>query len=110
MKKSEFQEKRRHHRITTKIRAVAIHEAAGEISLESEDMSLGGIFLRSDVPYREGAEITLRLSLSDYSKPIEVRGRVTNVRKGKGVGIEFVDLDLDKEKAIRHHLLFGTKK
>ena len=110
MKKKVVDEKRLHHRIPTKVRVTATSEDIEDAFMESENMSLGGALLRTDHLLDEGTELLLRFEIPDYRKPIEVKGRVTNILKDNRVGVKFIELDPDTEKAIRYHLLFGTRK
>jgi len=110
MKKKVVDEKRRHHRIPTKVRVTATSEDIEDAFMESENMSLGGVLLRTDHLLDEGTELLLRFELPDYRKPIEVKGIVTNVLGENRVGVKFIELDPDTEKAIRYHLLFGERK
>lgn len=65
----------------------------------SDNLSRGGIFIRTDSPREEGSLIYLQFSLSDGSRLIEGLGRVVRVNpvgvEGRvpGMGIEFVNFD-----------------
>lgn len=110
MKNKVVDEKRLHHRIPTEVRVTATSEDIGEAFMESENMSLGGALLRSDHPLEEGTELLLRFELPDYRKSIKVKGIVTNILGENRVGIKFIELEPETEKAIRYHLLYRAGK
>lgn len=65
----------------------------------SVNISLGGMFIRTDEPAEKGEMIYLQFSLKDGSKLIEGMGRVVHVNppdeqsRTAGMGIEFVSFD-----------------
>ena len=66
----------------------------------SMDISVGGMFLRTDTPRPEGSMIYLQFALRDGSKLIEGLGKVVRVNppggeRPAGMGVEFVNLDED---------------
>lgn len=71
----------------------------------STDISVGGMFLRTDHPRPEGALIYLQFALRDGSKLIEGLGKVVRVNppggnRPAGMGVEFVNLDEDSRGLI----------
>ncbi len=57
-----------------------------------KDISIGGMFLETDLPFDLNQDIHLVLRLSGIKDPIKITGRV--VRKAeKGVGIQFTETD-----------------
>jgi len=71
----------------------------------SIDISVGGMFLRTDHPRPEGSMIYLQFALRDGSKLIEGLGKVVRVNPGgtdrpAGMGVEFVNLDEDSRVLI----------
>ena len=70
------------------------------------NMSAGGLFLRTDQPLPPGEEVKLEFSLPGNNQPILCRGRVAWVTSAKtpanahhppGMGIEFLDLEEERE-------------
>ncbi len=65
----------------------------------SQDISPGGMFIRTDEPKEEGSIIYLQFSLKDGSRLIEGMGKVVRCNppgdKGRvaGMGIEFLNFD-----------------
>lgn len=65
----------------------------------SQDISPGGMFIRTDDPKEEGSIIYLQFSLKDGSRLIEGMGKVVRCNpageKGRvaGMGIEFLNFD-----------------
>jgi len=71
----------------------------------STDISVGGMFLRTDAPRPEGSMIYLQFALRDGSKLIEGLGKVVRVNPPggpapAGMGVEFVNLDADSRDLI----------
>ena len=71
----------------------------------SIDISVGGMFLRTDHPRPEGSMIYLQFALRDGSKLIEGLGKVVRVNPAggsapAGMGVEFVNLDEDSRGLI----------
>ena len=67
----------------------------------AENISLGGMFIRTDTPREEGALIYLQFALKDGSRLIEGLGRVVRVNpvgvphRTPGMGVEFVNFDAE---------------
>jgi uncharacterized protein (TIGR02266 family) len=66
----------------------------------ASDLSMGGLFLRTDQPREEGAMIYLQFELENGDKLIEGLGRVVRSQPPEdgrvaGMGIEFVNFDDD---------------
>ena len=65
----------------------------------SVNISIGGIFIRTDQPLEEGSMVYLQFSLTDGSRLIEGMGKVVRVNapgvRGRvaGMGVEFVNFD-----------------
>jgi type IV pilus assembly protein PilZ len=76
----------------------------------STDISLGGMFIRTDEPKEEGSLVYLQFYLRDGAKLIEGLGRVVRVHRSEdpasddmtpGMGIEFVNFDEPSMDLIR---------
>lgn len=71
----------------------------------SADISLGGMFIRTDEPRPSGSMIYLQFSLKDGSSLIEGLGRVVHVtgpddEGATGMGVEFVNFDDESSEFI----------
>lgn len=72
----------------------------------SHDISLGGMFIRTEEPREEGSMIYLQFWLNDGSKLIEGLGKVVRVnppgdpKKPAGMGVEFLNFDEDSMSLI----------
>lgn len=75
------------------------------IGQHAENISEGGMFLKSTDPKPKGAMIYLQFSLKDGTKLIEGLGKIVHVNpKGgpnPGMGVEFVSFDEESLELIR---------
>jgi uncharacterized protein (TIGR02266 family) len=95
MKRIEPQERRLHPRRPHRTRIVFEDEFGdGLFYVHSEDVSMGGIYLASDIPLRLGTLLFLSFQLPPHKRFIRVTGEV--VRRGAGdgggMGVRFVGL------------------
>lgn len=105
-------EKRIHPRRTLRAQVVFEDESGeGFIYFYSTDISIGGLFLESDVPLKVGTRVFLSFALRDGEAPIRAVGRVVRVeREGAdslsiiGMGVQFSDLPESAEKAIQEYV------
>jgi hypothetical protein len=87
---------------------VILEDEFGEplIILPVEDISLGGLFIRCNIPMRVGAHALLRIVLSSESKPIRLVGEVVRVARDDpagaptGLGVRFVEVTPDIREAL----------
>lgn len=94
----KFDEKRVYRRRTHRTKVVFEDELGeGLFYVDSEDVSMGGLFLASNVPVRIGTLLFLSFELPGHKRPIRVTGEV--VRKAdstgycpSGMGVRFVGL------------------
>ncbi|MBX5484074.1 MAG: TIGR02266 family protein [Myxococcaceae bacterium] len=76
----------------------------------SADISVGGMFIRTDEPREEGSMIYLQFWLKDGTRLIEGLGRVVRVNppgdpeRVAGMGIEFVNFD-EASMALIHEIV-----
>jgi uncharacterized protein (TIGR02266 family) len=83
----------------------------------SVDISMSGLFIRTDHPLKVGSQIHLRITLPDGSRLIEGIGRVARVGLGlrgeMGMGVEYVKFDAESmaiiEKLVEARLAKGAK-
>jgi uncharacterized protein (TIGR02266 family) len=78
------------------------------LSEYSTNISIGGMFIRTDQPKDEGTLVYLQFYLRDGAKLIEGLGRVVRVNPSDladdaaaGMGIEFVNFDEESMELIR---------
>jgi len=73
----------------------------------SANISIGGIFIRTEFPKDEGAIVYLQFSLKDGSRLIEGMGKVVRVNppgtRDTGMGIEFMNFD-EESMALIHDI------
>lgn len=97
---------RRHARSLVEL-AVSISDSAnrvqGKIEFDTHDLSLGGAFVRSDLLFEVGEELTLSFTLP-AGQTVRARSRVVRVVRDTGddgvpgMGVEFLTLtDADRE-------------
>jgi type IV pilus assembly protein PilZ len=73
------------------------------LSEYSTDISMGGMFIRTDQPKDEGTLVYLQFYLRDGAKLIEGLGRVVRVNPSDpmGMGIEFINFDEESMELVR---------
>lgn len=110
-------EKRIHPRRVLRTKMV-IEDESGEgfLYFYTTDLSLGGVFLESDIPLNIGTQVLLSFSLKDGELPIRTLGKVVRVEKDPndilpiiGMGIQFVNISQAAQKEIDHYILGSTK-
>ena len=92
---------------------VVVHAAGNKIQagvrLDTTDLSEGGLFLRSDLLFEVGEDLTLEIPLGEGKVTI-VRGRVAWVTRGNdkkataGMGIEFARLSVNDRRTLAQSL------
>lgn len=93
-------EKRIYPRRTLRTQVIFEDESGeGFIYFYSTDVSIGGVFLESDVPLKIGTRVFLSFALREGESPIRVIGRVVRVEREAGdalnvvgMGLQYVDL------------------
>lgn len=63
------------------------------------DISLGGVFMLTSVPFKVGDEIRIVFNYEDRENPVRLLGRVARVTP-EGVGVRFISLNNDRKAAI----------
>ena len=66
----------------------------------SRDISPGGVFIETDVPFSVGHEITLMFASPDQEEPIKITGRIV-WDAPKGIGVKFTTPSKDLEAMIK---------
>ncbi|MHB8419032.1 MAG: PilZ domain-containing protein [Myxococcales bacterium] len=82
----------------------------GHLFFDTQDLSIGGAFLRADLLLEQGEELEIEFELPGVSQPLRSRARVAWVRRGEtdrsapGMGIEFLDLSPGDRQALADFL------
>jgi uncharacterized protein (TIGR02266 family) len=102
---AEGAEKRRHPRTSLSLLVqYRFHTFEDFLAEYSIDISVGGMFIRTEQPRPEGSMIYLQFALRDGHKLIEGLGKVVRVNppgsQVPGMGVEFVNLDEDSAALI----------
>ena len=99
---------RKHALVPVVVRAAGNKIKAG-IRLDTADLSEGGLFLRSDLLFEVGEDLTLEIPVGD-GKTTTATGRVAWVTRGTGkkasagMGIEFARLSAHDRRALADSL------
>ena len=93
--------------------AVAVRAEIKDSTVITENLSKGGVFVKTDEPFMVGESICVRLCFSDSLEPLELTGVVTWRRETAagipgGVGVRF-DGELSRARAVVNHLLTEPK-
>ena len=102
-----FQEKRLYPRRAHRTQVVFEDEfGEGLFYVYSQDFSIGGLFLASDIPVRLGTMMFLSFVLPGHKRPVRVTGEVVRIvdrdsGRPQGMGIRFVGLtELAKRRLV----------
>ena len=75
-----------------------------EVQLQTPDISLQGMFIHTSLVFPEGAVITVKFRLHRLNFLVSARCEVRYRLPGVGIGVEFVEMSLDAQQAIREDL------
>ncbi len=95
------QVERRQYRRAQLITQVRCETLRRDELLVTRDLSAGGLFLRSSNPLPSGAEVKLAFRLRPDEPLLSCRGTVVNSITGRGMGIEFRELDEPTRQALQ---------
>ncbi len=84
---------RRQYRRASIVTQVRCETLGRDELLVTRDISVGGLFLRSPKPLPSGVEVKLAFRLHADEPPLSCGGTVVNSIAGRGMGIEFRELD-----------------
>lgn len=83
----------------------------GFIYFYSTDVSMGGIFLESDIPLKLGTRVFLSFALRENNVPVRITGQVVRVERETtgtlpvvGMGVQFMDLPAESGKTIQEFI------
>ncbi|MHB1846955.1 MAG: PilZ domain-containing protein [Deltaproteobacteria bacterium] len=90
--------------VAAQLRCQALH-GPGHLFFDTQDLSIGGAFLRSDLLLEEGEELEVTFTLPGSDRQLQTRARVAWVRRGEaagaaGMGLEFVALTPEDREAL----------
>ena len=68
-----------------------------------QDISAGGVFIQTSMPFTVGQEVSLTFPLPNYRKHLKIVGEVVRSTK-HGVGVKFKVADQDQEAIINSFL------
>jgi len=103
-------QRRKHPRVTWR-RNVAVTHAGTSYNLPSEDLSAGGLYLKTTEPFPVGSELRITLPLEN-EKPLYVTGTVVFAKSGpgglsrnpSGMGIKFKGLRDEEQKMLNDYV------
>lgn len=74
------------------------------------DISAGGVFIETRIPFTPGQDVSLTFPLPDYQKHIKIIGEIVRVTQ-QGIGVKFKTVNRDQEGMIESLLrgLTGTR-
>jgi hypothetical protein len=80
------------------------------VQVERFDLSTAGVYLHSSYLVSPGKQVSLRIRLHDYPRPLDIQGKVIRAEDGetglaKGMGIIFNEIGKSDEAIIRRFLL-----
>lgn len=109
---------RKHVRIVTKIPiTVKVTKTAQDGKREefyfTKDLSLGGVFLKTDQEIPVGTVITMEFSIQGIKDLVKTKGKVVRIgyKEGKleGIGVQFEEIEENSEKGLKGYLKEGDK-
>lgn len=78
-----------------------IYEGRSEVfSVRPPDISPTGMFINTAADFTEGAILKVSFRLAKSNRPISVRCEVRYCLSGVGIGIEFIDMSPNDQRAI----------
>jgi hypothetical protein len=100
----------KHPRYRVSVPVAVTTQAGATEQLRIEDISLGGVFIRTTLPSPPGSFVAVRLPLGDPEHPFALMGRVVHVIDGAasvekarapGMGVQFDGLSPQHERLLR---------
>ena len=68
------------------------------------NISTGGLFISTEEPIRAGTRMVVRFELPNSKHRVIAVSRVSYVRKGVGLGVEFLSLDDEDREEIESYI------
>ena len=107
MKSSAQLERRRFERapITAQVEFELTNSSSGpsRVRKHMANISTGGMFISTEEPLRTGTRMVIRFELPNRHRVIAV-SRVCYTRKGRGLGVEFLNLDDEDREEIEAYI------
>ena len=86
-----------------------VYEGQSEVTaVRAPDISPRGMFINTAASFPEGAVLKVRFLLARTNYHVQARGEVRYCLPGLGVGVEFIDIAPQDEKAIREEIRTST--
>jgi len=108
MRSSAQLERRRFERapITTQVEFELTNSSSGpsRVRRHMANVSSGGLFITTEEPIRAGTRMVVRFELPGNKHRVIAVSRVAYVRKGLGLGVEFVSLDDEDREEIETYI------
>ena len=70
-----------------------------------QNISAGGVFIKTRMPFKAGHEASLTFPLADYQKYIKITGEIVRVTP-QGIGVKFKMVNQDQEAMLKSLLEF----
>jgi uncharacterized protein (TIGR02266 family) len=104
MRSSAQLERRRFERapISTQVEFELTNSSSGpsRVRKHMANISTGGLFISTEEPIRAGTRMVVRFELPNSKHRVIAVSRVSYVRKGVGLGVEFLSLDDEDREEI----------
>ena len=71
---------------------------------KAEDVSFGGMLVKTEKTFPENEELDVFFTIPGSSQGIQARMRVARLEHGSLMGLEFLNLSPESEKAIQQYL------
>jgi len=99
LKQRTFKERRKHER---KPFFIVVDYSAEERVYKDwiKNISAGGVFIETHMPFSVGQEVSLTFPLPNYQKYIKIIGKVVRIDL-QGIGVRFKMANQDQEKMIK---------
>jgi uncharacterized protein (TIGR02266 family) len=99
LKQRPFKERRKHER---KPFFIVVDYSAEERVYKDwiKNISAGGVFIETHMPFSVGQEVSLTFPLPNYQKYIKIIGKVVRIDL-QGIGVRFKMANQDQEKMIK---------
>jgi uncharacterized protein (TIGR02266 family) len=65
-----------------------------------QNVSAGGVFIETQMPFAEGQELSLSFPLPNYQKYIKISGEIVRTSL-QGIGVQFKTVDHEQEELIK---------
>lgn len=108
MRSSAQPERRRFERapITTQVEFELTNSSSGpsRIRRHMANVSTGGLFINTQEPIRPGTRMVVRFELPSNKHRVIAISRVSYVKKGTGLGVEFLGLDDEDREEIEAYI------